>query len=313
MATTTFAPIQAGPAAALASEVRKINVSQPLVDYINTLLGELLSRVLLCIANGSQTGTHYATRSIELSLLTTSVFKKALLEICSKNNILAREAILEAELVLSEWTRIQGSGSLSAQSGPGELPTKQSSRSPFVSDSLSYLSPARPTFSRRPSAQSLSSLQIIADEGEDEDQDATQQVDKDPSTQYTVLPSSAVCAPSLNFETVLEELRMAIVHLSPLGPRGPYLRTTPSRITSASCMVSKHKLLKQLTPLFVLYASTALHHVASLLVKGLAKVVEEDATQSIASLETLVAYLKNEDAASFAVILEALRVSLGCF
>lgn len=162
------------------------------------------------------------------------------MSVCTKTRCssLAREAVLEAEVVAREWVRKFG-------------PRSDVARVPAVSRSNS-----------RDNLKSPTSASAQNDENR---------------------------VPSASLEATFVELQRAVCRLSVLSQ--PKRHTPVSRLTSALSL--KHE-LHLLTPLLVLYASTAVDFLAEWLVKGCARIVERDASNSVVTLESLVHLMSEE-------------------
>lgn len=314
--------VKAGPASTLASQVRQISLSAAALEGINSFLDALLHATMKEVLSNqasknklpSSPQRPYISPELDPDIqiaqetgyttypITTQLIKRACLEIWGKNNTLAREGILEAEIVLNEWIRIKGRDSDPA------IPS-QEARNALNGDGRASTSPSSstlylgiPPFRRRPSSRSVSTLQSISDAGEDDDGDGNEAIaaadasEPQPSTHSDIslaLHGSEDACPTI--EDYLYELQIVLEQISPLGIHAEKFTKHINRPNIASRLLNKHTTLRYTTGLLILYISTFLNHIASTIIHGIADIVEMDPTISEASVGALKEYMMSED------------------
>lgn len=297
--------VKAGPASKLASQIRHVTLNPSVLESINSFLHALLSAIVCEIATSqansrkedllhphtSSPGCRAAEESrIQERIkypVTTDSFKKASLSICGKNNILVREAILEAEVIQNEWIRAKGK-ELDPALIVGETEEEVGKK-----DFLDVPSP----FNRRKYSRSTSTLQSISDAGEDEDEEQIDgpRIGPRAAASPERLPHSALThsSPAPKFIGVQEymiEVQKALEHLSPLSSNTNLFNTFESRSRAASSQSPLYT-----TPLLVLYMSAFLHVIASEIIEGTGDIVVMKTTASEATMEDMKELMMGDD------------------
>lgn len=265
--------VQAEPAAGLASEHRSITLNPPVLQVVNRIIDELLYKIIVALARQSSETSHAAPLGLQeggggsggdgrVDLpITTHAFKHALLSTMTTHSLLllAKDAILEAEMGQVEWIRSRGKNSDPA----GPTPASVSKTTAGVVRVKNIV--------RTGSRQTTGS-------GSETEQQGRIAPPPRPDERVSVAQ-------------IHSELRAALSSLSPYGARSDFPMSTGSQAMAAIKIVQEGQVeLKcaTITPLLLLYTSSVISYIIAYLVRGCARVVERDPSSSIVKLTDLV-------------------------
>lgn len=309
--------VKAGPASKIASQVRDITLSPAVLEGINSFIDALLYAIISEIATHqsllqglkflqpkiiidsvspvlSSSSPANSNEAEEINCpITIESFKEASLSICGRNNLLAREAILEAELLVNEWIQTKGKQSdpaISNSSYASHAHNHWMGRDTARSEPMLAI----PPFTRRSSSRSVSTLHSISDVGEDEDEEDLVAIEVEAERAFKN-ERSYYTQQIVHVEEYVLELESAIELISPLGMHTVQTDTVSSRHKEACRSLSRMSSFKYTTPLLVIYASTFLNHIACAIIRGIADIVEMSPRITEAPIESLNEYMMSDD------------------
>lgn len=299
--------VHPGPAAKIASQVRQITLSPEAIEALNALIDALLYSILgeitaLQVLQYSQPtiyidGVQTKRQEDVIRLpITTESFRNACLAVCDKSNTLAREALLDSDLILNEWMNRKGTKSDAALPSPSR--EKRKVRSKSTSNVREQISLVVPPFTRSLSNRSTSTLQSISDAGESDAEAGaglTEDISMPATTKGYDFNSRASALASAPVATVLSELQAALELILPLRNFNHHENTLKAHIDVISKGATSNLDVKYTTPLLVLYVSTFLSHLIFTIIKGTAGIVEMVPTMTEASVEELHEYMSSDD------------------
>lgn len=307
--------IKAGPASKIASQVRDITLDDAVLTSINQFIDDLVTciiqEVILSREHSSQTSSTFLHpndsiiahteqkikhEQINQSPITTESFKNAVWHTCGKSNFKIKEAILEAELLLNEWTRFKGQDSDSALARATEQHSTQ-----CLGRGKGLL--GVPPFAKGRLNGSTSTLHSISDVGEDEEEDCHSDGNEEaagirmPPTSYSYDPTrkqAATTYEAIPAPVYIAELQEALANISPLG-NASHLPPSFQAYSKVALAHLKAKRSSHISPLLALYVSKFFFHVAKEVIVGLADIVEMNPKMSEANLEILQEYIRGND------------------